>query len=192
MSSQIPYKYNVAFHKALFFGPYYSYYTSMIFRIHQTYLISTFFADDLSLFCANRSLLDLESSVNDQLKNIHNWLCANKLSLNIKTSFVIFHPYKKVLPFTVKFAIRAHDGAGLKKASIQLTSCNNILKEIGYASKLQNPDSLRRIVDCQPVSLKVKWRELVDVIIQKEHREVSMRFNRLCSHKSNSSKPSYL
>ena len=65
------------------FGPYYSYYTSMIFRI-QTYLISTFFADDLSLFCANRSLLDLESSVNDQLKNFHNWLCANKLSLNIK------------------------------------------------------------------------------------------------------------
>ena len=42
------------------------------------------FADDSSLFCANKSLLELESTVNDQLKNIHNWLCANKLSLNIK------------------------------------------------------------------------------------------------------------
>ena len=50
------------------------------------------FADDSSLF---------------QLKNIHKWLCTNKLSLNIKkSSFVIFHLHQKVLPFTVKLVLK--------------------------------------------------------------------------------------
>ena len=88
-------------------------------------------------------------------------------------------PYKIACALVEKiangFVIRADDGVGLQKLSVQLTSCSNTLKEIGYTSKLQNPDTLRRIVDRLPVSLKLKWRELVDVIIQKEHREVTVK-----------------
>ena len=71
--------------------------------------------------------------------------------------------------------IRVDDGAGLQKLSVQLTSCSNTLKEIGYMSKLQNPDTLRRIIDRLPVSLKLKWRELVDTIMQQKHREVTVK-----------------
>ena len=71
--------------------------------------------------------------------------------------------------------IRVDDGAGLQKLSVQLTSCSNTLNEIGYMSKLQNPDTLRRIIDRLPVSLKLKWRELVDTIMQQKHREVTVK-----------------
>ena len=88
-------------------------------------------------------------------------------------------PYKIACALVDKIAngptIKADDGAGLQKLSVQLTSCSNTLTEIGYVSKLQNPDTLRKIVDRLPVGLKLKWRELVDVIIQKEDREFTVK-----------------
>ncbi|XP_028419080.1 uncharacterized protein LOC114544724 [Dendronephthya gigantea] len=88
-------------------------------------------------------------------------------------------PYKIACALVDKIAngptIKADDGAGLQKLSVQLTSCSNTLTEIGYVSKLQNPDTLKKIVDRLPVSLRVKWRELVDVIIQKEDRELTVK-----------------
>ena len=59
--------------------------------------------------------------------------------------------------------------------SILLTSCSNTLKEIGYISKLENPDGLRKIVDRLPFSLKLSWREKVDTVMQKENREVTVK-----------------
>lgn len=54
------------------------------------------FADDSNLFRADKSLDLLQTCVNNELKRVHSWLCANKLSLNIdKTNFVIFHPRQK-------------------------------------------------------------------------------------------------
>ena len=51
------------------------------------------FADDANLFYRHKSLSILESDINNELVNINTWLCANKLSLNIKKSnFVLFHP----------------------------------------------------------------------------------------------------
>ena len=56
------------------------------------------FADDSSLFYSAKSFSELESTVTCQLSDVHKWLCANKLSLNIeKSSFVIFHPTQKKL-----------------------------------------------------------------------------------------------
>ena len=56
------------------------------------------FPDDLNLFFAHKNLKYLEQLVNVHLGNIHTWLCANKLSLNIKkTNYVIFHPLQKKL-----------------------------------------------------------------------------------------------
>ena len=64
------------------------------------------FADDSTLFYANKSLLQLESIVNNELNHIHEWLCANKLSLNIAKSNFIFHPPQKILHFTVKLILK--------------------------------------------------------------------------------------
>ncbi|KAK3710896.1 hypothetical protein QZH41_016322 [Actinostola sp. cb2023] len=71
--------------------------------------------------------------------------------------------------------IRAEDGPALQKFSILLTSCNNTLKEIGYLSRLENPESLRKIVDRLPYSLKLKWREEADSITQKGKRDPTLK-----------------
>ena len=34
--------------------------------------------------CSNKNLKDLETTVNNELQNLYNWLTANKLTLNIK------------------------------------------------------------------------------------------------------------
>ena len=54
------------------------------------------FADDSNLLCSDRNSQILESKVNSQLQKVYEWLCANKLSLNVdKSNFVIFHPQRK-------------------------------------------------------------------------------------------------
>ena len=71
--------------------------------------------------------------------------------------------------------IRAEDGPSLQKFSILLTSCRNTLKEIGYLNRLENPDSLRKIVERLPYPLRLKWRDLVDTISQKEKRDPNLK-----------------
>ena len=66
------------------------------------------FADDANLFYKHKNLKVLESKVNNELVNIHTWLSANKLSLNIaKSNFIIFHPPQKKLPFHVTLSLNA-------------------------------------------------------------------------------------
>ena len=49
------------------------------------------FADDSTAFTTSPDLQNLTLNINSQLENISNWLCANKLSLNVtKSSFTIF------------------------------------------------------------------------------------------------------
>ena len=71
--------------------------------------------------------------------------------------------------------IRAEDGPSLQKFSILLTSCRNTLKEIGYLNCLENPDSLRKIVERLPHPLRLKWSDLVDTISQKEKRDPNLK-----------------
>ena len=71
--------------------------------------------------------------------------------------------------------IRAEDGPSLQKFSILLTSCRNTLNEIGYLNRLENPDSLRKIVERLPYPLRLKWRDLVDAISQKEGRDPNLK-----------------
>ena len=52
----------------------------------------------LNLFYENKSLQILQNRINSELINVHTWLSANKLSLNIeKSNFIIFHPPQKRL-----------------------------------------------------------------------------------------------
>ena len=48
------------------------------------------FADDTSLTAAGETLSEIEKRANEDLRNVHNWLSANKLNLNIaKTEYVL-------------------------------------------------------------------------------------------------------
>ena len=48
------------------------------------------FADDTSLTAAGETLSEVEKRANEDLKNVRNWLSANKLNLNIaKTEYVL-------------------------------------------------------------------------------------------------------
>ena len=51
---------------------------------------------------SDNNLRALEATVNNELKNVCDWLMANKLTLNTKKSyFVIFQPRQKKLEYEV-------------------------------------------------------------------------------------------
>ena len=55
------------------------------------------FADDTNIYYESDNLKDIEKTMNKELEKLHEWLCLNRLSLNIsKTNFVIFHARGKV------------------------------------------------------------------------------------------------
>ena len=44
--------------------------------------------------------------MNKELVNVHGWLCANKLSLNIaKSNYVLFHPPQRKIMFNFTLSI---------------------------------------------------------------------------------------
>ena len=55
------------------------------------------FADDTSLTAAGETLSEVEKRINEDLRNVHNWLSANKLNLNIaKTEYVLIGSRHKI------------------------------------------------------------------------------------------------
>ena len=57
------------------------------------------YADDTTLFC-NFGNMCSENKINYELDNIFNWLCSNKLSLNVsKTKFACFHTKQKTIVY---------------------------------------------------------------------------------------------
>ena len=64
------------------------------------------FADDANLFFQHKDINILESLINSELAKVFNWLCANKLSLNIdKSNFIIFRPIQRKLPKQIMLSI---------------------------------------------------------------------------------------
>ena len=54
------------------------------------------FADDTNLLYTNNSIKKLNKFFNKELKNLTNWLNANKITLNFdKTEMILFKPTKK-------------------------------------------------------------------------------------------------
>ena len=54
------------------------------------------FADDTNIYYESDNEKSLEKTVNKELEKLHDWLCLNRLSLNIsKTTFVIFRAINK-------------------------------------------------------------------------------------------------
>ena len=55
------------------------------------------FADDTSLTATGKDLDQLLQKINQELPAIYEWLCSNKLTLNLsKTKYLIFQPRQKV------------------------------------------------------------------------------------------------
>ena len=51
------------------------------------------FADDTNLLYSNPDPKKIKKVINKELKLLYDWLCANRLSLNVaKTEFIIFRP----------------------------------------------------------------------------------------------------
>ena len=72
-------------------GLYYSFINS-----HVEYGLLNLFADDTNIYYESKSIMDLERTINKELRKLYLWLNINLLSLNIdKTNFVIFHPFNK-------------------------------------------------------------------------------------------------
>ena len=64
------------------------------------------FVDDTNLFHTNKSAKDLNKLVNHDMKQLNNWLSANKISLNVeKTELVIFKNPMKVLSEVIKIKL---------------------------------------------------------------------------------------
>ena len=67
------------------------------------------FADDTNLLYADNNLKSMESTINDELCKLYDWLIPNKLSLNIKKSnYVIFRPRQKKVKYGVNLKIFNH------------------------------------------------------------------------------------
>ena len=64
------------------------------------------FSDDTNLLIIDKSLKRLNKLLNIDLKNLTNWLNANKISLNVsKTELIIFNPKGKPLDFNMKIKL---------------------------------------------------------------------------------------
>ena len=56
------------------------------------------FADDTNIFITGKNSKEMCDKINEDLENIREWLCCNKLSLNIlKTHYIVFTPRNKVV-----------------------------------------------------------------------------------------------
>ena len=75
----------------------------IIFDIYQWFsnsvFLSVLFADDTNLFITGHDIEALCNRINEDLAKIKEWLCANKLSLNVKkTHYIIFTSKTKIVP----------------------------------------------------------------------------------------------
>ena len=62
-----------------------------------SYFSTRLFADDTSLTVCGKDLDSLIHHINIELPKIYDWLCANKLTLNLtKTKYIIFQPRQKL------------------------------------------------------------------------------------------------
>ena len=86
------------------------------------------FADDTNLY-TNNSIKKLNKLSNKDLKNLTNWLNANKISLNVdKTEMILFKPIKKPLDCQLKLKLngkRLYQTSSVKYHGIKIDQCLN-------------------------------------------------------------------
>lgn len=70
--------------------------------------------------------------------------------------------------------IKAEDSAALQQFATSLISCTNTLRQIGCLGKLDSQDNLQKIINRLPYGLRLRWRDVVDSIIEREDRDVTI------------------
>ena len=84
------------------------------------------FADDTDLLCLSNSIKKLNKLVNADLKDLDNWLNANKISLNVKkTKMVIFKSKQKKLEGGLKIKLcgkRLYPTESVKNLGVKIDS----------------------------------------------------------------------
>ena len=82
------------------------------------------FADDTNLLDTNNFIKKLNKLLNKDLKNLTNWLNANKISLNVdKTEMILFKPTKKPLNCQLKLKLngkRLYQTSSVKYLGIKI------------------------------------------------------------------------
>ncbi|KAK3752073.1 hypothetical protein QZH41_005572 [Actinostola sp. cb2023] len=71
--------------------------------------------------------------------------------------------------------IKAEDGRALQQFSVLLTTCRNTLNGIGCINKIENPDTLQKIVEKLPFALRQRWRDVDDNITEEQNREITIK-----------------
>ena len=119
------------------------------------------FADDTNIYYESNDLANLEKIINSELKILYQWLCSNRLALNIdKTNFVLFHSQRKTInkPVTILINKKAISQVNyVKYLGVLIDSnlswkyhihelCKKISKTIGVLYKI------RRIVNSHILS----------------------------------------
>ena len=105
------------------------------------------FADDTNLFHRNKSVKNLNKLVNHDMKQLNNWLSANKISRNVeKTELVNFKSPRKVLFDEIKIKLtgkRLYPSNSLKYLSVSIDKSlhwhdqvNNITVKLNRANAL--------------------------------------------------------
>lgn len=124
----------MVFHKALFWGHYYSRYISTIAKC----LKSTrpkLFADDTNITATNHTTADIESAANYDLENLKDWLKANKLSLNVtKSQFMLIDS-----PQMIQNASNARLNILIENKQIQQVNKAKTLEHLLTSIYLGNP-----------------------------------------------------
>ena len=68
--------------------------------------------------------------------------------------------------------MKAEDAVGLNRFSLFLMRCKNVMEGSGHLTKLEQPDTVRKLVLKLPFNLRVRWRRLVDNIMETETRAI--------------------
>ena len=107
-----------------------------VFNNSSNQLDAHLFADDSDLFYVHKSLLELETTVINELQEVFSWLCVNKLSLNIeKSNYVIFRPAQKLVNYSINLKINnqalMHENS-IKYLGIMIDSHLNWKSQLSY------------------------------------------------------------
>lgn len=120
------------------------------------------FAHDCNIFFSHKSFQSLELHLNEQLYNIHQWLCVNKLSLNVdKSNFVIFHPPQKKVNYSISLQI--NNKAINQKKSIKYPG---IIIDSNLSWKDHVHELCKKLSRGTGILLKLRHFVTIDILIQ--------------------------
>ena len=152
--------------------------------------IPALFADDTNVTTSGSSMEDIQLKLNNELDNLHHWLPANKLSLNVsKTEYMIIGSQQRLTQISTdpKISIGSQNISRVKetktlavlgeeniswKNHIEAT-CKNILKTTGMMTRVksiicnESPKTVIQSVGVTNTLIIVLWFGIIARIIQK-------------------------